>query len=86
MRISSGFGIKPTTKVKPKDGSKKDKGKGLCYKCGQMGHYKPDCPNLKRNIKGKTFKGRRKGERLTKHVKVQVNHPPKKALVRKNKK
>ncbi|KAK2416799.1 gag-protease polyprotein [Trifolium repens] len=33
--------------------------KGLCYECGQVGHYKPDCPNLKRKEKESSSNKRR---------------------------
>ncbi|KAK2422403.1 gag-protease polyprotein [Trifolium repens] len=33
--------------------------KGICYECGQVGHYKPDCPNLKRKEKESSSNKRR---------------------------
>ena len=33
--------------------------KGICYECGQSGHYKPDCPKLKRKEKESSSNKRR---------------------------
>ncbi|KAK2430292.1 gag-protease polyprotein [Trifolium repens] len=33
--------------------------KGICYECGQDGHYKPDCPNIKRKEKESSSNKRR---------------------------
>ena len=37
--------VSPRTTVLPKSPKSKDLSKVECYGCGQMGHYKPDCPN-----------------------------------------
>ncbi|WJX78113.1 hypothetical protein P8452_61367 [Trifolium repens] len=42
-----------------KDEDTKDSKKGICYECGQVGHYKPDCPNPKRKEKESSSNKRR---------------------------
>ncbi|KAK2363148.1 cysteine-rich RECEPTOR kinase [Trifolium repens] len=37
--------------------------KGICYECGQVGHYKPDCPKLKKKEKESSSNKRRSKEK-----------------------
>ncbi|KAI5383033.1 hypothetical protein KIW84_070437 [Lathyrus oleraceus] len=47
-----GLFIRRQSKGSKQEENKKDKAKGSCFNCGKVGHYKSDCPQLKKD-KGK---------------------------------